>query len=57
MTGRRVCGEMQRTALERSLPMGDKMGKKDKAKQSRQKEAKKAKQAKKKQDKQATRKS
>ena len=57
MTGRRTSGEMQLTAAERSHLMGDKMGKKDKAKQSRQKDAKKAKKAKKKQDLQATRKS
>ena len=36
-------GEMQRTTLERSHPMGDKKGKKDKAKGQRQKEAKQAK--------------
>ena len=56
MTELRARGEMQLTAAERSYPMGDKMGKKDKAKQSRQKDVKKAKKAKKKQDKQATRK-
>lgn len=43
------------TAPLRSIPMGDKMSKKDKDKKDKQKAAKKAKDSKKKQDKQATR--
>ena len=42
----------QKTTPERSHPVGDKKGKKDKAKGNRQKEAKQAKAAKQKQDKQ-----
>lgn len=55
MSLRCVRDDPRKTKLERSYLMGDKMGKKDKAKQSRQKDAKKAKKTKKKQDKQATR--
>ena len=50
MTGVRTPGEMQGTEPERSYAMGDKKGKKDKAKGQKQNEAKHAKAAKQKQD-------
>lgn len=55
MAGTCTHGEMQRITPERRHPMGDKKGKKDKAKGQRQQAAKKAKTAKQKQDRQKPR--
>ena len=52
MIGSLPRGRMERTTPERTRTMGDKKGKKDKAKDQRQKKAKVTKAAKQKQDKQ-----
>ncbi len=55
MTGPRTRGNTGLITSERSIQMGDKKGKKDKAKGQRQKEAKQAKSAKQKKDRQQPR--
>ena len=52
MTGPRIRGGLRLTTPERSNPMGDKKGKKEKAKGQKQHEAKKDKAQKQKQDRQ-----